>query len=248
MHTIKNTIKSLINAAGFDLHRYNPIENPLYILQKSLKRYEVDLILDVGANTGQFAKGLRKVGFQGQIVSFEPLSSAHYTLSESARWDRNWKVHRRCALGDHDGETEINIAGNSFSSSVLPMMERHSSAAPGSAYVGSERAEIYMLDSVCKDYLAKSRRAFLKIDTQGFEWQVLDGALEVLPQMQGVQCELSLVPLYEGQCLWMDVILRLEKEGFEACFVQNEFTDPRNGRTLQLNVSFFKNLDSYNCE
>ena len=85
-------------------------------------------------------------------------------------------------------------------------MESHFSASEGSAYVGVESVPLRWLDSVAPEYLAKSRRPFLKIDTQGFEWQVLDGAVATLPKIHGILCELSLVSLYEGQRLWMDMI------------------------------------------
>ena len=81
---------------------------------------------------------------------------------------------------------------------------------------------------------------FLKIDTQGYEWQVLDGARESLSQCQGVLCELSLVPLYEGQCLWMEMIQRLESGGFTLWSIQKGFTDLRDGRTLQVDAIFLR--------
>jgi len=229
-----------MNLAGFDLHRLSPGSNPAFQFLEALNRFDVDLVLDVGANVGQFSSELRSVGYKGNLVSFEPLSVAHHALSEAASRDSKWHVHPRGAIGDYDGEIEINVAGNSVSSSVLPMMELHSSAAEGSAYVGTEKVPIFRLDSVAPEYLAKSRRPFLKIDTQGFEWQILDGAREMLPHVQGVLCELSLVPLYEGQRLWMDMIQRLEGEGFTLWSIQRGFTDPRDGRTLQVDATFFR--------
>ncbi len=213
---------------------------PLFQLLKALNRFDVDLVLDVGANVGQFASELRSVGYKGNLVSFEPLSAAHTALSKAAGGDPKWRVQPRSAIGDYDGEIEINIAGNSVSSSVLTMMEAHSSAANDSAYVGAEKVPIFRLDTVAPVYLAKSSRPFLKIDTQGFEWQVLDGTCETLPHVQGVLCELSLVPLYEGQRLWMDMIHRLETEGFTLWSIQKGFTDPRDGRTFQVDAIFFR--------
>lgn len=237
---IKKTIKRLINSAGFDLHRLSPGSNPAFQLLKSLDRFDVDLVLDIGANIGQFSSELRSVGYKGSLISFEPLSAAHRVLTETARRDAKWMVHPRCAIGDRDDEIEIHIAGNSVSSSVLPMMEAHSSAAEGSAYVEIEKTPIFKLDSVASSYLTQSRRPFLKIDTQGYEWQVLDGAREILSMVQGVLCELSLVSLYEGQRLWMDMIQRLESEGFTLWSIHKGFTDPRDGRTLQIDATFFR--------
>ena len=240
MKYIKKVLKRVINSTGFDLHRLSPASNLSFQLLKALYRFEVDLVLDVGANVGQFASELRSVGYKGNLVSFEPLSAAHSALSEAAGRDSMWHVHPRGAIGDYDGEIAINVAGNSVSSSVLPMMELHSSAAEGSAYVGVESVPLRRLDSVAPVYLAKSRQSFLKIDTQGFEWQVLDGAVATLPRIHGILCELSLVPLYEGQRLWMDMIHRLETEGFTLWSIQKGFTDPHDGRTLQVDAIFFR--------
>lgn len=237
---LKKLIKGGLHKTGFDLHRLTPNSNPAFQLLKGMERFGVDLVFDVGANTGQFASELRSIGFKGQIVSFEPLPEAYQTLTATAARDPGWTVHRRAAIGDFDGEIEINIAGNSVSSSVLPMLDSHSSAAEGSAYIGSERVPIYRLDSVARTYIRDSSRYFVKIDTQGFEWQVLDGGRETLRQAQGVLCELSLVPLYEGQRLWMDVLHRLEAEGFTLWSIQKGFTDPRDGRTLQIDAIFFR--------
>jgi FkbM family methyltransferase len=233
-------VSQSINAFGFDLRRISPSTSPALQLLRSTDRFEVDLVLDIGANVGQFASELRSVGFLGGLVSFEPLSRAHHDLSKAASRDAKWQVHPRCAIGDHDGEIEINVSKNSVSSSILPMLEAHFSAAEDSAYVGSEKVPIFRLDSVAPAYLKKFRHPFLKIDTQGFEWQVLDGAREVLPVMHGVLCEISLVPLYEGQHLWMDMIRRLEGEGFTLWSIQQGFIDPQDGRTLQVDAIFFR--------
>ena len=120
------------------------------------------------------------------------------------------------------------------------MTEAHSSAACDSAYIGSEKVPIARLDSVVSDYISPSDRFFIKIDTQGFEWQVLEGASETLKKAQGVLCEMSLVPLYEGQKLWLEMLNRFETEGFTLWAIQRGFTDPRDGRSLQVNAIFFR--------
>lgn len=240
MKNIRDFVKRAIRSTGFDLHRFTPGSNPSLQLVKALARFEVDLVLDVGANIGQFAAELRSYGFQGNLVSFEPLSTAHRVLSEAAIRDVGWKVHPRCAIGGEDGETVINVSGNSVSSSLLPMLKSHSSAAADSVYVGAERTPIYRLDSVAPHYLQNANRPFLKIDTQGFEWSVLDGAKETLPQVRGILCELSLVPLYEGQRLWREMIHRIEDLGFTLWAIQPGFVDSRDGRTLQFDAVFFR--------
>lgn len=240
MLNFETKIRRLINIAGFDLHRLRPSLNPAFQLLKGLDHFKVDLVLDIGANIGQFASDLRSVGYQGQVVSFEPLTDAHQLLKAKAAKDRSWIIHQRCAIGDFDGEIDINIAGNSLSSSVLPMLETHAAAASGSSYIGTEKAPIYQLDSVAAAYVRKAHRYFVKIDTQGFEWQVLDGGSKTLEWAQGVMCEMSLVSLYEGQHLWMDILHRFTGMGFALWSIQQVFTDPRHGRTLQIDATFFR--------
>jgi FkbM family methyltransferase len=240
MRYAKKLVRSALLQAGYDFHRLTPASNPYFQIARSLQVNRVDLVFDVGANTGQFATNLRDVGFAGRIVSFEALSAAHAGLVQAARGHSSWTVHPRCAVGDRDGEVEINIAANSVSSSILPMLDRHAEAAPGSACVGRETVPMARFERIAEQYLAGAQRPFLKIDTQGFEWAVLDGAREVLPRLEGVLCEMSFVPLYAGQHLWRDVLERLEREGFALWALQTGFTDPRDGRTLQADGIFFR--------
>lgn len=241
---LKETVRQMLRKLGLEVHRYvppvpPPLSPPSPIIS-SLQKFGIDLVLDVGANRGQFASEIRQGGYTGRIVSFEPLSSAHSDLLHASAGDPKWDVYPRCALGDHDGEVEINIAGNSESSSILPMLESHRSAAPESAYQGKEIVPIKTLDAVAGPYLKDARAAFLKIDTQGFEWQVLDGARTTLPKVRGVLLELSLVPLYEGQHLWLDLMKRLEAEGFVLWAFEPVFSDPLDGRTLQVDGIFYR--------
>ncbi len=236
----KKTIRKTLHALGWDLHRLSPASNLSVQLLEALNHVQANVVFDIGANVGQFAQELRSVGFTGKIISFDPLTAAHAQLTAAASRDPAWLVHPRTALGDEDGEIEINIAGNSVSSSVLPMLDAHSSAAVGSAYVASEPTPLIRLDSVASQYLNADSRPFIKIDTQGFEWQVLDGAVETLKQAQGVLLELSMVSLYDGQRLWREFIERMESEGFTLWAIQKGFTDPRTGRSLQVDGIFLR--------
>lgn len=236
----KQRIKRALNALGIEAHRFHPDTSPLARLMAALRAFDIDLVIDIGANDGQFAKELRAGGYARRIVSFEPLTSAHARLQQESINDPAWQVHPRCALGDRLGEIELNISGNSVSSSILPMLVAHSSAAPGSAYLGHESAPLTTVDAAVLPYFENAQAPFLKIDTQGYEWHVLDGALATLPMVRGIQMELSLVPLYEGQRLWRECIDRLAAEGFVLWALQPVFIDPANGRTLQWDGLFFR--------
>lgn len=242
LRNFKQKLKESILATGFDIyfHPLSPHFNDSFQLYKSLKRFDIDLVFDIGANVGQFASDLRSIGYKGEIVSFEPLSDAYQRLKVAAANDAKWHTHSQTAIGDFNGEIEINISKNSQSSSILPMLDAHLKAAPKSKYTGKEKVEIARLDSIASPYLSRTVNYFIKIDTQGFEEQVLDGAQETLAKARGVLCELSLVPLYEGQRLWLDVIKRLRLEGFNLWAIQKGIIDPCDGQALQINAIFFR--------
>ena len=127
------------------------------------RSFATDVILDVGANTGQFAKGLRTNGYHGHIISFEPLSEAHSMLASAAASDPLWDVVERCAVGASATWTAINIAGNSYSSSLLPMLDLHREAAPESAYQGTEPCHVITLELVHRaDFLRRNNTIWTK--------------------------------------------------------------------------------------
>jgi FkbM family methyltransferase len=233
-------VRKIARSLGLEICRYNPSSSHSAQLLAALKFVDSNVVLDIGANIGQFAKELRASGFDGEIISFEPLSSAHERLKLSASHDKTWRVHSRVALGDKKGMATINIAANSVSSSILPMLDSHLMAAKESVYSSSESTDVVTLDSVAPFYLKEDSRPFIKIDTQGFEWQVLDGAPETLKKARGVLLELSLIPLYDGQRMWLELIDRMAADGFTVWALQEGFTDLKNGRTLQIDAVFLR--------
>lgn len=205
-----------------------------------LHHHNVDLIFDVGANVGQFAMALRGAGYRGRIVSFEPLASAYHELLVRSRRDVTWHIADRQAIGGTEGSVEIHVAGNSVSSSTLAMLPAHSAAALDSGYVGMETVALATLDQAALPYAVNESRLFLKIDTQGTEDQVLDGAPHVLQHSLGVQLELSLLPLYEGQQLFDQLDARLLALGFHRWAITPVFSDGQSGRMLQVDGIYFR--------
>lgn len=237
---LQNLIARSLRIFGYKMNKISAKTDVNVQLIKSLEHVGVTLVFDVGANVGQFAKGLRSAGYKGHIVSFEPLRKAHATLSTHARNDSKWIIHSRTAIGNTEGSIDINIAGNSVSSSILPMLELHSRVEKGSRYVDVESTEITRLDNVTSEYISPSDSYFIKIDTQGFEWEVLDGGLESIRHAAGILIEASLAPLYQGSHLWMDILTRLEATGFALWSLQPNFVDLRTGQSLQIDMIFLK--------
>jgi FkbM family methyltransferase len=238
--TFEKLIRNSANRLGLDITRYRPGATETGRLATMLRHKQVNCVLDVGANAGQFATGLRRAGYAERIISFEPLSSAHKELCKAAESDELWEAGSRVAVGDRKGELLMHIAGNSVSSSALEMLDSHVDAAPASRYVGSESAKMDTLDNLSAPYLADSDAVFIKIDTQGFESQVLDGGPSTLERATGVQLEASLVPLYAGQVLYDELVQRMQAHGFSIWAIWPALFDPDSGRVLPADVSFFR--------
>ena len=204
-----------------------------------LRRHRIDVLFDVGANAGQYASTMRALGFEGRIVSFEPSSEAYSLLAEAARRDPGWETVQ-CALGERSGSATLHISRNSQSSSLLPMLPSHLAADPASAYVTDETVELATLAQQIDDHLRPSERLFVKIDTQGSELEVLRGAGEHLSRVVGIQLELSLVPLYDGQPLIEGVIGTMRALGYVPMSVEPDFHHPTTGQLLQADGIFFR--------
>lgn len=241
INNFKRLLKYFFRLLSLEVSWRTPGSDPSLQILSAIRLKKCNVVFDIGANAGQFALDLRSCGYDGKIISFEPLSSARKMLLKKSARDNNWEMHRQTAVGDFNGEIEINIAGNSVSSSVLSMLNSHSSVAPESIYVGKEIVPMCSLDSVADIYLKPEDNLFIKIDTQGFEWQVLEGARDTLKKAEGVLCELSLIPLYKNQHLWREIVDRLEADGFSLWAIQKGFTDSVTGRSLQVDAIFLRN-------
>lgn len=237
-----NTIKFLFWKIGVDIKRYNIIQNSTARFLKILNDFKINLVFDIGANTGQFATELRKIGYDGEIISFEPLSEPYSILQKSATKDHLWKIAERAAIGQEDGEVEINISTTSTSSSILKMLDSHIIAAPNTTTIGKEIVPLKKLDSISYNYIHNTSKLLLKIDTQGYEEQVLKGATETIKKTSVLQVEISLIELYQGQKLFVEMIQIIEEMGFELWGIEPAFINPINGRVLQVDAIFCRSL------
>jgi len=232
---LKRALYRVIEKAGYNISR-----SEYYMLQRSLVHFGVDMIIDIGANTGQFSQSMRSSGYKGNIVSYEPLLSAHEILIKKALKDDKWHVAQRCAVGDVNKDIIINVSKNSVSSSVLPMLKTHSDVAISSVYVSKETVKMITLDSVFNEKEIKEKKIFIKIDTQGYEWQVLQGAQKIMPFVCGILCEVSFIELYEGQTMWLEIVEYMQRNQFELWALYHGFSDKKIGRSLQMNAVFYK--------
>jgi FkbM family methyltransferase len=236
---MKLLIQQIFKALNLDIKIYRKSNHPRFDLVKFILDNKINLVLDIGANDGGFVREIRYLGYKGNVLSFEPLSKAHSTLSINSKSDPNWFVFDRIALGDNDEIVDINISANSVSSSILPMLNSHIDAALNSQYINKEKVNIRRLDNLDLNFL-NIDSTFVKIDAQGFEYNIIKGGENFISKSKGIVCELSLIELYDGQKLWIEMINYIQNLGFSIWSVQPGFKDPSTGQLLQLDICFKK--------
>jgi FkbM family methyltransferase len=235
---LEEYVNSILAKFGVKLQRRHAFRDPIDIMIFKSTLLGVKTILDIGANTGQYASELRRHGWEGQIVSFEPLPTAYNSLMAQSQSDPKWECAPRLALGSAAGTTNINIAINSVSSSLLSANSEFVKAAPDSVHVATEEIKVATLDSLIQPHWATP--VAMKVDTQGYDKEVLLGAVKTLADTLVVQVEVSLAPVYQNGATPADIFQFLAEHGFRAISVCDCFSDLRNQEALQVDVTFIR--------
>jgi len=239
MKQLKKILHKIFRLSGRDFLPYT-YDNFYYIRrQKILASEGVNLVLDVGAHNGAYGQQLREDGFDGRIVSFEPLSEVFQILKEKAEQDESWECEQ-LAIGDSIGESIINISGHLSSSSILSITERHVNASPSSNTVSTEKIKVATLDSLKEQYISSDDKVFMKVDVQGYEKHVLNGASNTLNQIQVIELELSLTKMYEGGPLLAEMLSHLGRLGYSLVGINQVFSEPDTGHMLQADGIFIR--------
>ena len=203
----------------------------------------IDLVIDVGANVGQYARRLRRDGYRGKIRSFEPLPAIHAELVAAAAGDADWVVEAPMALGGFDGTIEIERSAESDMSSILPQSSLQQLISPTSAVMERLSVPMHRLDSVLSNTELQGSRTLVKLDVQGFEHDVLDGMEGLWHSIQGLQIEMSLIQLYEGEVLWRETVDRIERQGLVLVMLLHGYYERKLGRQLQFDGLFFRTTE-----
>ena len=238
--SLKKLIKKSLHRRGVQLVKY-PFEASLRRRMVIMNKMNIQTVFDVGANIGQYAEYLRELGYEKRIISFEPLKSAFEELKKVSKKDDQWMVCNY-ALGDEETTSTINVSENSFSSSILEMLPSHLESAPDSKFIAQEVIEIKKLDNIFDSMCKDPEGVMLKIDTQGFEKNVLDGAASSLNKICLIQMEMSLVPLYDKEMIYTDMIKYMDEIGFQLISLEDGFTDEKSGQQLQVDGIFVNKL------
>ncbi len=233
-------LRGLMHNFGLDVVRYGEQKTGANSRRlRALRDCRISVALDVGASEGNFGEKLRRSGYGGRIISFEPLSASYRKLVELSGKDPAWTaVHT--AIGGRDGVSVMNVSGRHTSSSLLPMAASHRAAAPDSQYVATESAPIARLDSALRNLVPPGERLYLKIDVQGSEGGVLAGAAATLESTDVIEVEVSTLPLYEGSILCAQMIAKLDSLGFRLISWEDVLSDPQSGYVLQADCIFVR--------
>jgi FkbM family methyltransferase len=241
IHGLKQLLQRAFRAVGLEVQQLKNADVAQQIVKNLVSLTRATVVLDVGANVGQFGDEVLRGGFDGTIISFEAVPGTHRLLARhaSARSDR-WLVAPCAALGRARGEITINVSANSVSSSILPMRAAHLDAAPNSKYIDAQTVPVERLDDLAAPLLPVDGPVFLKIDTQGYELEVLRGAEKTIDRTVAIQVELSLAPMYDGAPTFLEMVGYLQDKGFEIFNLAPAFKDKRTGRMLQLDGFFVR--------
>jgi FkbM family methyltransferase len=216
--SLQYAARNLLRAAGYEVVIASRTSANLLALHlaRLFAKLEIDCVLDVGAHVGEYGTWLRHNGFRGRIVSFEPVAASFALLERRCGRDPRWDAHRT-ALGSSDTDAWINVTRSSnFSSFLAPNMYSQREFGDGALVVQGEVVPVRRLDGLFDEVTAGSRHGhvYLKMDTQGWDLQVLEGATGCLDGVAALQSEVSVNAIYHGMPTLLDSIARLGSLGY----------------------------------
>ncbi len=203
---------------GYEFTRIsnNTYENQSLHTIELINRHNINLVIDVGANMGQFAIELRHAGYRGQIISFEPLIKCYKHLISIA--DDMWHIEN-CALGNSNTTETINVSHKTVFSSILNTNEfDRSNFSDSIKVVDTQTITIKKLDDVIGELInePEKKKIFLKLDTQGYDNQVILGAKDILTHTHLLQTEVSCKSIYENTPPFYETLKQLSTSGFNV--------------------------------
>jgi FkbM family methyltransferase len=236
---VRRTARSLLARQGFELRRIRGKDRSLdALLMRLLREQHASVVLDVGANRGGFVDYLRGQGYEGSVISFEPMPQPFATLAERVAGNPRWDAVQ-VAISDAPGTAMMGRSGEApGTSSLLSTTDLMVETLPAAAPTEELEVRVSTIDEQVHDRLRETDRPFIKIDTQGTELSVLRGADATLSRAVGVLAELSFVELYEGQALFGEIVDWLAARNFFLLAMATAFRDRRTGQLLQVDGLF----------
>ena len=212
----KASVRRLLRRYGWRIGRYDWESSLTAFLAVIFDSLHIDTVIDVGAHRGEYGQTLREMGYNGHILSFEPVRANYEELVARAARDHRWHAYP-FALGSKASETEINVLqGTTFSSFLSPSAFGRERFPDHTQLDRVERAAICRLDEVLlgiTKYFPVGNM-YLKMDTQGWDLEVFEGAERCLDRIVALQSELSLQPIYEGMPHFTDALGRFGRVNY----------------------------------
>lgn len=229
-----HTLRKILQKTGFDFHRYKATPNKL----SYLKTLNIHTVLDIGANTGQFAKEICEILPEAHIYSFEPLSECFKSLEERMKPYEKFTAFNY-ALGDANETVTMHKNAYSPSSSILEMSENHKTLFPHTKDSSPEQIQVKRLDDITSS-LALKETILIKVDVQGFESKVISGGEQTFKKAQAILIENSFITLYENQPLFDDIYKTLHTLGFEYRGALQEKINAQTGEIISEDSLFIR--------
>jgi FkbM family methyltransferase len=197
----------------------------------------IETVFDVGANDGHFGSEIREQGYKGTIVSFEPIPSVFEKLKARSASDPKWHVFCQ-GVGDQEGHLPISVTAATVFSSFKAPSNYTARKFSGAQVDRTEMVPVGRLDRFLDQHPEFGANAYLKIDTQGFEKEVLAGAGEHLRRFKAIQLEVALRPLYDGQDTLVSMVTWMADQGFEIGLAKENGYDWSTMRLLEMDLLF----------
>ncbi|MEM9654238.1 MAG: FkbM family methyltransferase [Actinomycetota bacterium] len=241
MRSMRSVLRQLAGSAGFDLRRYPRSSIDWRFLQRFQAFPQRRLLLDVGANRGQFATRMLGWGYADHLWSFEPLSAAFDLLEQASATCDRWRAFN-IGFDDHPADRIVSVASNGGASSTMAsVIDGHATFAPTVGFDRTEQVKTQTLHAfLAGDELATCGpdSVALKLDTQGWEVPILDGARDSLATVDLVLVETSVQPLYQGGSTFAAINGRLEDHGFRLVDAEPTLFQPGSWLVGQIDAVY----------
>lgn len=226
MNPILKAVRKLARTSGHDIVKYKSTLDLLTL-------HGIDCVIDIGANSGGYATEIREMGWTGPIVSIEPQPKTFVNLANRFSNDTQWKG-LNIGMGSADTTLLLNIHEMDVLSSFLEKIELN-------PVTDRIQVPVKRMDGILDELLAGKTKPFVKIDTQGFELEIIKGFGSRITEVIGWQLELSIQPLYDKQPAMEEVVAQMKALGFSLWKILPGLRDPKTHQAFEFDGIFFKN-------
>lgn len=201
------------------------------------EKLDIQTIIDIGSNEGQFINEINSLLPQKKIFAFEPIPECYQKLLENTKHANVTAFN--IGLSDTKGATNINVSNNLVSSSILEMKDLHKTSYPESHFVKTQQISIEKLDDTLQPFDLQGN-ILIKMDVQGYERQVIKGGEKTFLKASALIIESIFEPFYEGQWLFDDLYDYFTRAGFKFMGFTDQVNSPKTGIPLYADSIFIK--------